>query len=103
MTLRNNPLRDVINKLPAPLRNKYILVILVFLVVVFFLDRHNFFTQLKLNKSVKQLEHDKDYYSKKIEAKTDKQSIEKDKEKFAREKYHMHEADEDVFIIEKEN
>ncbi len=100
---RVNPFKLLLKKIPAPLRNRYILALLVFAMVILFLDKHNFFTQWKLRKSVKQLEHDKDYYSKKIEeAKQDQKNIENDKEKFAREKYHMHKSDEEVFIIEEE-
>ena len=50
------------------------------------------------------MEHDKAYYEEKIqEARLDQQNVEQNKEQFAREKYHMHKADEDVFIIQNEN
>jgi cell division protein FtsB len=104
MSYRVNPLSVLLNRVPKPLRNKYIIALIIFFLVILFLDKHNILTQLKLSKSINQLDHDKEYYSRKIdEAKQDKQNIEKDKEKFAREKYHMHKSDEDVFIIEKEN
>jgi hypothetical protein len=88
------------SKLPAPLRNKYFLSLAVFFVLLIFFDRHDLYTQWKLRGSVKRLEHDKAYYEQKIqEARQDQLNIEQNKEHFAREKYHMHKSNEDVFII----
>lgn len=101
---RSNPFYILWRKLPAPLRNKYFLSLTVFFVLLIFLDRHDLLTQWKLRSSVKRLEHDKAYYEQKIqEAKQDQMNIEQNKEQFAREKYHMHKTDEDVFIIQNEN
>ncbi len=72
----------------------------VFFFILIFLDRHNLLTQFKLNKSLRRLEDDKVYFEKKIEeAKLDRQNVENNKEQFAREKYHMHKTNEEVFII----
>ena len=91
-------------KLPKPLRNKYFLVLLVFAFLLLFVDKHDLLTQWRLKSSVDRLEHDKDYYEAEIEkAKYDKHNIEVNKEQFAREKYHMHKSDEEVFIIPEEN
>ncbi len=101
-----NPFRTFWKNLPVPLRNKYVLTLLAFLAILLFLDKHDLFTQWKLHKSVKQLETDKDYYQEKInEANRDKEEIDNNKERFAREKYHMHKSDEEVFVIpdEEEN
>ncbi len=104
MAIKNsNPLYILWRKLPPPLRNKYILSLIVFFVLMIFLDRHDLLTQWKLKSSVKRLEHDKAYYEQKIkEARQDQINVEQNKEQFAREKYHMHKSNEDVFIIQSE-
>ncbi|HFA49679.1 MAG TPA: hypothetical protein ENJ95_11770 [Bacteroidetes bacterium] len=87
-------------QLPAPMRNKYFIVLAVFFFLMIFVDKHDFLTQVKLKNSVDGLEEDKAYFEKEIEqAKQDRYDIEKNKEQFAREKYHMHKADEEVFVI----
>jgi len=94
----NNPL----NSIPAPMRNRYFLVLALFFAWMVFFDRHDLLTQWKLSKSVEELEVKKAYFSEKIiEAKEDKKEIESNREKFAREKYYMHKKDEEVFIIQK--
>lgn len=99
----NNPFQLLLRKLPKPLRNKYFLTLTLFFAVMVFLDKHDLITQIKLSRSVKNLEYDKAYYEGKIqEAQVDQQNIEANKEQFAREKYHMHKADEEVFIINDE-
>jgi cell division protein DivIC len=96
-----NPLQVITKKLPKPLRNKYFLSIAVFAAVMILFDKHDLLTQWKLRGSVKRLEYDKTYYEQRLEqAKIDQDNINNNKEQFAREKYHMHKSDEDVFIIE---
>ena len=98
----SNPLNQLLKQLPAPLRNKYLIVLIVFFLLMVFVDKHDLLTQIKLKNSVDRLEHDKAYFEKEIEqAKEDRLQIETNKEKFAREKYHLHKSDEEVFIIEK--
>ena len=67
-----------------------------------FFDRHNFINQWKLAKVINELEVEKaDLDQKIVEAKQDKIDMELNKEKFAREKYHMHKDNEEVYIIKK--
>lgn len=95
-----NPFATIWKQLPKPLQNKFVLTLLVFVLLLLFVDKHGFLTQWKLHKSVKQLETDKEYYSKKIdEANRDKDEIENNQERFAREKYNMHKADEEVIVL----
>ncbi|MEO1258161.1 MAG: hypothetical protein AAFZ15_05165 [Bacteroidota bacterium] len=97
----SNPLDQLLKQLPAPMRNKYFLVLVVFFFLMIFVDKHDLLTQIKLKNSVDRLQHDKEYFEKEIEqAKEDRLQIETNKEEFAREKYHMHKSDEDVFVIE---
>ncbi len=99
-----NPFDTIRKQLPRPLRNKYVLTLLAFLAILLVVDKHDLFTQWKLHKSVRQLEKDKEYYQEKInEANRDKEEIENNQERFAREKYHMHKSDEEVFVIPDED
>ena len=104
MALRNNPFKPILKKIPAPVQNKYFLVLLFFCAWLIFFDRHDVLTQFRLQQTLNRLKMDKVYYEEKIEkARKDKKDIEEDKEKFAREHYYMKKDDEDVFIfVEKE-
>ena len=103
MAIRNNPFKPFIKKIPAPLRNSYFLVLVLFFGWLVFFDRHDILTQWRLQQTLHKLEEDKVYYEEKIkEVKKDKEDIENDKEKFAREHYYMKKDNEDVFIIVEE-
>ncbi|HRH99953.1 MAG TPA: hypothetical protein PK006_02775 [Saprospiraceae bacterium] len=83
---------------------KIVLSVLIFLVYLAFFDKYNFTTQYKLRASVRKLESEKaKYLNLIVQAKKDKLDIEKNYEKFARERYLMSRPDEDVFIIQKTN
>ncbi|MGA1978495.1 MAG: hypothetical protein ABSG89_11670 [Bacteroidales bacterium] len=92
-----------INKVPAILRNKYILTILIFFVWVLLLDSNNLIDRFKDMRELHRLRTDKEYYQTKIEAdrrkinelRTDDHNL----EKFAREQYLMKRPDEDLFIV----
>ena len=102
MAKSKNPFQPILNAIPAPLRNKYFLTLALFFAWMTFFDRHDILTQWRLSSAVEKLEQDKSYFSTKIEeAKQNKKEIESNREKFAREKYFMHKANEDVFIIQK--
>ena len=101
-------LKDILKKIPAPIKNKYIATIIFFIIRIFFLDDYNLINQQKTRNKAQQLKQKKDFYLSEIE----KDSIElyklqndrKFQEKFAREKFLMKKENEDVFIIrEKEN
>jgi cell division protein FtsB len=84
--------------------NRYILLLLVFIVWIGFFDENSYLVHYKLfDREIKQLEADKDYYQTQIEI--DSKKIEKleDPERldqFAREKYKMKKQNEEIFIIE---
>ena len=85
------------------LSNKYLLILLLFIVWMFFFDTNSFFIHDELNKDIKTLEKNKEFY--KNEIKSDNIFIEKMKdsnelEKFAREKYFLKKENEDIYIIE---
>ncbi len=85
------------------LKNKYLLVTLFFVLWILFFDTNNLLRWYSDLKDVAAQQRQKTYYKEAIQ-KTDEQlkelrSNRDSLEKFAREQYHFHEADEDVFII----
>ena len=100
MAVRNNPFKPIIKQIPAPLRNKYFLVLTIFIAWMIFFDKHDMLTQWQLQQTLNKMEEDKNYYDEKIrETWQDKQDLESNKEKFAREHYNLQKDNEDVFII----
>ncbi|MDY0089113.1 MAG: septum formation initiator family protein [Flavobacteriaceae bacterium] len=86
--------------------NRYILVLLFFLIWMLFLDNYSYLEHRFLNKEIKELETNKNYY--KEEIKKDCLEIKQLKnteyiEKYAREKYYMKKDNEDIYVIEYEN
>ena len=100
-------LKSIYEKTPSYLRNKYAIIISLFIIWIIFFDNYNLIRQSKIKKEIKQLEENKNFYSKEIK----KDSIEyhellnsdEKKEKFAREKFLMRKENEDVYIIRNEN
>ncbi len=85
------------------LSNKYVWILLSFIVWMVFLDNYSFFGHQVLDNQIEELEENIKYYQNQIE--NDKREIQKLKnpeqvEKYAREKYYMKKENEDVYIIE---
>lgn len=100
MAVRNNPFKPIIKKIPAPLRNKYFMVLVLFFAWMIFFDKHDVLTQWRLQQTINNLEEDKQYYIDNFRrASQDRLDIENNKAKFAREKYHLQKKNEDVFIM----
>jgi cell division protein DivIC len=94
------------NKWVRFISNKYVLILLLFIVWMFFFDTNSFFIHNELNNDIRALEDNKKFY--KEEIKNDKLFIEKmqdsdEVEKFAREKYYLKKENEDIYIIENED
>jgi cell division protein FtsB len=88
------------------LANRYILVLIVFIVWVLFLDNYSYLEHRVLDKEIEEIEDNIKYY--KTEIKKDSASIKHLKnndrvEKYAREKYYMKRENEDIYIIEYED
>ena len=99
----NNPFQPIMNRIPGPFRNRYFLLLVIFFAWMIFFDKHDVITQWKLQRTVNQLEVDKEYYSEQIEqAEQDRLDLELNKEKFARERYYMKKKNEEVFIMVEE-
>jgi cell division protein DivIC len=94
---------NFIEKVPAVLRNKYLLTIIIFVVWIFLFDSNNLIARYKEMVELRKLRADREYYIKRIES--DKQKLHELKtddhnlEKFAREQYHMKKPDEDIYIV----
>ena len=94
-------LKALSGRLPAPLRNKYVLTFAVFAVYISFFDHYSLYKQHRLRETLRGLEAEKIQYTKTIEeSEALRRTIEADEEKFARERYYMKHADEDVYVIE---
>lgn len=90
--------------IPAWLRNKYILAILCFAIILLFFDKNDVFTQIDRKKELHRLHQSKEHYTQEVETlRKIRQSLENDPnalEKLSREKYLMKRDNEDVFIIQ---
>lgn len=98
-----DPLKPLLDMMPAWSKNIYILTLIVFFFIIIFVNRVNPFTQWSLQATKQELEQKKKYYEEKLEkVKNDKVDNDNNVEKFARENYYMKKQDEDVFIIVEE-
>ncbi len=92
-------IRDILRRLD----NKYFITLLVFGLWMLFFDNNNFIAQIRLNRSLNELEMEKEYYLSEIEKDrqatleliTDTLSL----EKFGREQYLMKRDNEDIYLI----
>jgi cell division protein FtsB len=88
------------------LKNRFVLVGLVFLVWMVFFDSNDLISQYKYKRKLRQLEENKNFYLEQIElVKQDKEELFTNLnklEKFAREKYKMKRDDEDLYIVLRE-
>ncbi len=83
--------------------NRYVLILIVFVIWMTFFDENSFLLDRDFNKEIDKLEMDKKFYETEINA--DKKKIEKledpeQLDKYAREKYNMKKENEDIYIIE---
>lgn len=87
-------------------RNKYFLAIAAFGVWMLFFDKNDIIAQYEYSVQVNKLQQEKDFYTKEIAlVKKDLKELDSNlnsAEKFAREKYFMKKANEDVFVIVRE-
>jgi hypothetical protein len=92
-------------KLPPVLQNKYLLTLLLFSIWLLFFDRNDVISQWKLQGTYNDLLEKRRFYkAQSLRAKKELKDLltnDIDLENFAREKYRMKGANEEVFIIEK--
>jgi cell division protein DivIC len=91
-------------RIPRPLRNKYFVAGLAFLLWLLFFDKDDLFVQRERRSQLEQIQDRKHYYEKEIA--TEKKFAEDLKnnpatiEQFAREAYGMKRENEDLFVVE---
>lgn len=103
MTYLREMLQHIWERIPAWLRNKYLLTGAAFVVWMAFFDQNDMISQVEMRMELRQLEEDRSYYEEEItdtrdeleELLTDDQKL----ERFARERYLMKKDNEVVFVI----
>ncbi len=86
-----------------PLKNIFVLVLIIFCIWMLFFDSNSWFIHNELNKEINKLEEEKEYYQSQIEKDTieiKELSTEEGLEKYGRQEYNMKKENEDVYIIE---
>lgn len=91
------------DKIPPWLRNKYVITIVSFALILFFFNKDNVFALATRKKTLNSLERQINQYEDElIQLREQQQAFKNDQEaleKFAREEYRMKKDDEDVFVI----
>lgn len=101
--MAKNPFQLFRDRIPAPLRSRYVLVLVLFLIWMTSFDRFDIFTQVKISQTAEQLQQENDHYQKSIaETKQKLSDLERNIEKFAREQYFFKKGNEDIFVIVEE-
>ena len=84
-------------------KNKYLIVLTAFAILMLFIDHNDIFQQLERRKQLNELLASKAFYEKKIEQTkknlSDLQHNAAALEKYAREKYYLKKDNEDLFIV----
>ena len=91
------------NKWVRIFSNKYLLILVLFVIWMVFFDTNSYFIHKELNNSIETLEKNKEIYN--AEIAKDKVFIKKmedpnEVEKYARETYYLKKENEDIYIIE---
>jgi cell division protein FtsB len=94
------------NKWVRFISNKYMLILILFIVWMIFFDANSYLIHHELDNDINALEDNAEFYQKEIDH--DKTFIKKmedsnEMEKFAREKYYLKRENEDIYIIENED
>ena len=89
-----------------PFKNLFVIVTIGFVIWMLFFDTHSYLLHRDLNKDIKALEDEKEYY--RNEMKKDQKAIDilttdEGVEKVARETYYMKKPNEEIYIIEYED
>ena len=91
------------NKIGRFFSNRYFIVTILAGTWLLFFDTYNFFAQQNVHTQIDELKADKIFYQqeiKSIDYAYDKMLEDREElERFAREEYHMHRSNEDVFVL----
>ena len=102
-------IKDLYQRLPAQLKNKYLITFVIFLIWIFFIDTFDIPTQIKMKQELNQLKKQEEFYKSEIEKDStmlfNLNNDAQEQERFARERFLMKKENEDLFIIreKKEN
>ncbi len=100
-------LKTLTKNIPKLLKNKYTITLILFSFWILLIDDYNLLKQYKLQKDIKKLKEQKEYYLYQIEKDSTElyhlQNTKEEQERFARERFLMKKKNEDVFIIRKTN
>ncbi len=100
-------LKKLLENIPKPIKNKYIVTLLIFMLWVIFIDNYNIISQYKTYEHLKNLKETKEFYKKEIEKDSTQlynlKNNTREKERFAREKFLMKKETEEIFIIKQTN
>lgn len=93
-------------RLLKPLKNVFVLILVIFCIWMLFFDSNSWFIHNDLNNDMEKLEEEKEYYQNEIEK--DKKEIqelstEEGLEKYGRQEYNMKKENEEIYIIEYED
>ena len=98
-------IKKIINSIPDPIKNKYFITLILFLIWSVFLDDYNLINQNKLKNKVDELTKQREFYISEIQKDSTKlhnlRNDAEEQERFAREKFLMKKDNEDIFIIRK--
>ena len=91
------------NKVVRFISNRYVIILLLFVVWMLFFDENSFLNHRELDKEIDKLEKSNEYYREQIQ--NDKKVIDNlndpdSLEKYAREEYKMKKENEEIFLIE---
>lgn len=91
------------NKIVRFISNKYVIILLLFVVWMLFFDENSFINHRELDNEIDKLEKSNEYYREQIQ--DDKKVIDNlndpdSLEKYAREEYKMKKENEEIFLIE---
>ena len=100
-------LKKLLENIPKPIKNKYIVTLLIFMLWVIFIDNYNIISQYKTYEHLKNLKETKEFYKKEIEKDSTQlynlKNNTREQERFAREKFLMKKENEEIFIIKQTN
>ncbi|WP_447641203.1 MULTISPECIES: FtsB family cell division protein [Chitinophagaceae] len=87
------------------LKNKYIIALVVFVLLLLFFDRNDIFTQMQRKKELNKILASQEFYKKEIDSTKQKldelRSNPSALEHYAREELFMRKDSEDIFVLEK--
>ncbi len=82
------------------LANEYVLTFTIFMVWILFFDKNNLITLHGLQQNINTLKAEKEYFeSELLKLDNELKSIQVDRERYAREKFHLHKENEVVYLV----